>query len=90
MGEVPLSDLTRALQARGKPRDAEREVRALLDLLRENAADVRANMLLACQDLLCEASSKLKILNTKRGNKEGDKQLIKSLAVEMERLIAPG
>ena len=56
-------------------------MRALLDLLRENEAAVQ-DMQALCQELLQEASVRLKILDPTLGEKE----LIKSVAAQMAKL----
>mmetsp|Transcript_38217 Transcript_38217/g.90272 ORF Transcript_38217/g.90272 Transcript_38217/m.90272 type:complete len:257 (+) Transcript_38217:224-994(+) len=68
-------------EARGCPQEAEREVRALLDLLRENRARVQ-DMLGVCQPMLSEASGQLQILDPETGNQE----LIESWALELAKL----
>ena len=72
-----------SLQASGKFQDAERELRALLDLMRENEAAVQENLLL-CQQVLVQASKNLTILDPLVGEKE----LIKSVAAEMTKVTA--
>ena len=72
----------RCLQARGKPQEAEREVRALLDLLRENEAAAQS-VAAACAHVLEHASSDLKALDPEVGEEE----LIKSVAVELAKLL---
>ena len=72
-----------SLQARGKPQAAEREVRALLDLLSENGASVQIN-LLQCKCLLLKASRHLQILDPE----QGEEDLIKSVAAEMAKLTS--
>jgi hypothetical protein len=56
-------------------------VRALLDLMRKNGASVPEN-LMHCQNLLQRASKHLQILDPEHGEKE----LVKSVAVELARL----
>ena len=56
-------------------------MRALLDLLRENEAKGH-RMLRQTQDLLDEASSRLEVLDSQRGEEE----LVKSVAVELANL----
>jgi len=68
-------------QERGRLQEAEREVRALLDLLRENRARVQ-DMLGVCQPMLSEASGQLQILDPETGNQE----LIESWALELAKL----
>ena len=73
----------RFLQARGKPQEAAREVRALLDLMRENETSVQ--MLAAqCAALLELASQHLTILDPEVGEEE----LIKAVAAELAKLPA--
>ena len=55
-------------------------MRALLDLLHENEANVET-MLLFSQILLCEASQYLKILDPEHG----DEELINSVAAELAK-----
>jgi len=73
----------RSLQARGKPQEAAREVRALLDLLRENEAAVQ-KWAAGCAALLGEARRNLKILHPE----VGEEKLIQAVAAEMARLRA--
>ena len=70
-------------QARGRPQETEREVRALLSLLRENKAAVQA-ILDECQDLMKDASLNLKVLDPE----VGDEELIKFVAAEVANLHA--
>ena len=58
-------------------------MRALLDLVRENGAAVQEN-LVACQDLLQQASKHLTILDPELGEEE----LVKSVASELAKLTA--
>ena len=71
----------RSLQARGKPQEAAREVRALLDLMRENEARVRNNASL-CQELLGAARRCLTILDPEVGEEE----LIQAVAAALANL----
>ena len=73
----------RSLQARGKPQEAAREVRALLDLMREKEEAWKI-LSAACQELLEHASLFLNILDPKVGEKE----LIKAVAAEVAKLHA--
>ena len=66
-----------------KPQEAESEVRALLDLARENGASVKAD-LADCQILLQGATSSLTILDPELGGQE----LIKSVAAGLAKLTA--
>ena len=66
-----------SLQARGKYQESARVVRALLDLLREDEANV--HYLRAFQELLSNASLQLKILDPELGEEE----LIKSMAAKV-------
>ncbi|KAJ1478359.1 hypothetical protein T484DRAFT_2952085 [Baffinella frigidus] len=68
-------------EARGKPQDAAAEVRALLDLMRENQEAVHA-MLSACQ-VLRDATTHLKVLDPELGEEE----LIKSVEAELANLV---
>ena len=68
-------------QARGKPQEAEREVRALLDLMRADEVVVQA-ALDVCQHVLNQASLNLKILDPVLGEEE----VIKSVAAKMANL----
>jgi hypothetical protein len=68
------------VQARGRPEEAARDVRALLDLLRENKAPVQ--YFCAFQNLLRLASLQLKIFDPELGEVE----LIKSMAAEVAKL----
>ena len=70
-----------SLQALGKPQEAAREVRALLDLMRQNKTAVQ-EMLPACQIMLQKASSCLQV----RDPETGEEELVKSVAVEMAKL----
>ena len=74
----------RTLQARGRPQEAAIEVRALLDLMREDEAAVQNLMAAACKELLETASLHLDILEPEVGEEE----LIKAVAVELEKLRA--
>jgi len=56
-------------------------VRALLDLMRENEAAVQETTA-ACEEVLADASSNLKILDPEVGEKE----LVQSVAVELAKL----
>ena len=73
----------RSLQARGKPQEAAREVRALLDLMRENETSVQ-QMPAACAQMLQHASQHLTILDPEVGEEE----LVKAVAAELARLRA--
>jgi len=73
----------RSLQARGKPQEAAGEVRALLDLMRENETSVQ-NSAPACQEMLEVASKQLTILDSEVGKEE----LIKAVAAQVARLRA--
>jgi len=70
-------------QARGKPQEAAREVRALLDLMRENEARVQ-RWAAAFQEMLENASLLLSILDPEVGEEE----LIKAVAAEVAKLPA--
>jgi len=71
------------MQARGKPQEAKREVRALLDLMRENE-DVVQVLAAACQELLEHVSLSLNILDPEVGEEE----LIKAVAAEAAEVRA--
>ena len=71
------------MQARGKPQEAAREVRALLDLMRENEARVH-KAASSCTTVLEQASEHLKILDPEVGEEE----LITAVAAEAARLHA--
>jgi len=73
----------RSLQARGKPQKAAREVRALLDLMREDETRVQEKAA-ACQELLERASLNLTILDPEVGEEE----LIQAVAAEVAKLRA--
>ena len=73
----------RSLQARGKPQEAAREVRALLDLMRENEAGVQ-KFAAACARILAHASQILTILDPEVGEEE----LIQAVAAALARLSA--
>ena len=73
----------RSAQARGKPHEAEREVRALLDLVRENGASVREN-LMRYHIFLERVTSRLNILDPELGVQE----LVKSAAAELAKVTA--
>jgi len=74
----------RSLQARGKPQEAAREVRALLDLMRENEAKVQI-CLAGCAELLKSASKHLTILHPAVGEEE----LIQAVAAALANLRMP-
>ena len=76
---TPLT--SRPFQARGRSQEAESEVRALLNLLRENEADARIKATLF-QEILRHARANLMILELELGNKE----LVESVAVEIAKL----
>ena len=65
------------------PQEAVREVRALLDLIRENEAAVQKSASV-CAKVLALASGHLKILDPEVGEQE----LIKAVAAEVARLRA--
>ena len=73
----------RSLQARGEPQEAAREVRALLDSMRENEKQVQV-LAAACLEVLEHASLFLNILDPVVGEEE----LIKAVAAEVARLRA--
>ena len=63
------------------PEKAEMQVRALLDLMRENGAAVQDN-LVHCQNLLHQASKRFQILDLELGEEE----LVKFVADKMAKL----
>ena len=69
------------LQARGEPHEAARDVRALLDLVREN--EPAGQKRIHCHSVLRVASFRLKILDPEHGEEE----LVKSVAAEMAKLV---
>ena len=73
----------RSLQARGKSQEAAREVRALLDLMRENEASVQT-LAVPCAALMGSASQQLTILDPEVGEEE----LIKAVAAQVAKLPA--
>ena len=74
----------RSLQARGKPQESAREVRALLDLMREN--ETRAQNVAAPYAAVLElASEHLTILDLEVGEEE----LIQAVAAALANLRMP-
>ena len=73
----------RSLQARGKPQEAAREVRAVLDLMRKNQARVQKRPA-QCAAVLKYASTHLAILDPGGGEEE----LIQAVAAAVARLRA--
>jgi hypothetical protein len=73
----------RSLQARGKPREAAREVRALLDRMRENVEEVQI-WAASYRELIEHASRNLRILDPEVGEEE----LIEAVAATLARLRA--
>jgi len=71
----------RSLQARGKPEEAARELRALLDLMRENEARVQTVPAM-CSVVLGLASEHLTILDPEVGEEE----LIQAVAAALAKL----
>ena len=71
------------MQARGKPQEAAREVRALLELMRENEARVE-ELAAVLEAVLERASEDLTILNPE----DGEEELIQAVAAELARLRA--
>jgi len=72
-------------EARGKSRDAAREVRALLNLLRRHEAEVQMHPVVrACEESLRVAATNLKILDPAHGEEE----LIAEMASELAKLRA--
>jgi CRP-like cAMP-binding protein len=76
--------LNLALQVRGKPQEAAREVRALLDLMRENDKLVR-DVAASCAEMLERASQHLTILDPEVGEEE----LIQAVAAALANLRMP-
>ena len=74
----------RSLQARGKPEEASREVRALLNVLRENEEEMQS-MAAMCAEQLELVSEYLTILDPKVGEEE----LIKAVAAALAKLRMP-
>ena len=74
----------RSLQARGKPEEAAREVRALLNLIRENEARVQ-QFADSCAVVLEYALSHLAILHPEVGEEE----LIQAVAAALANLRMP-
>ena len=82
-----LVESFRYRQARGRPQEAAREVRALLDLMRDNEAAVQATLgstSAAYQRLLHTASENLKILDSELG----DEELIKSVTAALAHMAS--
>jgi len=77
--------ISRPFQARGGSQEAESEVRALLNLLRENEADARIRATLFRQ-ILQDACANLKILDPWLGSKE----LIEFVVAEIAKLRSRG
>jgi hypothetical protein len=73
----------RSLQARGNPQEVAREVRALLNLVRDNEATI-GNVSTWCGHILDHAREHLTILDPD----VGDEELIKAVATELTRLDA--
>jgi len=71
------------MQARGKSQEAAREVRALLDLMREKETRLQ-EMASPCAAMLEHASSYLDILDPEVGEEE----LIQAVAAEVAKLRA--
>ena len=69
------------MQARGKPQEAARELRALLDLMRENESFVQESAA-ACAEVLKVARQHLTILDPEVGVEE----LIQAVAAELAKL----
>jgi len=74
----------RSLQARGKSQEAAREVRALLDLMRENEARVQ-EWAVPCAGVLESARQHLTILDPEVGEEE----LIQVVAAALANLRIP-
>ena len=73
----------RSLQARGKPQEAAREVRALLDMMREHEKEVQV-LVVGCAAVLAQALRHLKILDPEVGEEE----LIKAVEAALAKLRA--
>jgi len=71
----------RSLQARGKPQEAAREVRAMLDLMRGNEANVQ-KVAASCAEVLTQASQHLTVLDPEVGEEE----LINAVADALAKL----
>jgi len=71
----------RSLQARGKPQEAAKEVRALLDLMRENETRVQG-LAAPCAAVLEVARQALTVLDPEVGEEE----LIQAVAAEVAKL----
>ena len=71
------------MQARGRPQEAAREVRALLDLVRENETQVQ-KWAAMCAEMLEYAREYLTILD----QEVGEEELIQAVAAELARLRA--
>jgi len=71
-------------EARGRPQEAAREVRALLDLMRDNGAEI-PDMFSRCLTVLRDAAMHLKILDPEHGEKE----LIELVKAAMAKLSLP-
>ena len=72
------------MQARGRPQEAAREVKALLDLMRGNEAAVQ-DVSTQCKYLLVDVGVHLKILDPVHGEKE----LINLVAAALAKLELP-
>ena len=72
------------MQARGKPQEAAREVRAVLDLMRENETRVY-NWAVGCAGALGSARRHLTILDPEGGEEE----LIQAVAAALAYLRIP-
>ena len=73
------------LQARGRPVEADRDLRALLDIMRKDRARVR-DMAYRLSGIIGEATAKLKILDPETGSREllklwGDEMVAAGLEV---------
>jgi len=75
-----LLDSSALTRHAGISQEAARDVRALLDLLRENEAAAKS-MLRLCQEILQIATFQLKILDPEHG----DEELINSVAAELAK-----
>ena len=73
----------RSLQARGRPQETAKEVRVLLDLVREKGSRVQ-KWAAGCAGVLKNASQNLTILDPEVGEEE----LIQALIAELAKLLA--
>jgi len=69
-------------EARGRPEEAAREVRTMLDLVRENEGAVQ-DQAVQCKSILLAASLLIKVLDPETGEEE----LVKAVAVELAKML---